>query len=115
MKWGLILPLDAQLAALREQRIRDNAAPLYTMSLADARAADLASIRDAAGEPEKVWEVSDTTLPGPDGDLPVRVYRPGPRRPLPVLAYFFGGGWTLGPIHTPDPISPPLPNPPPCP
>jgi acetyl esterase len=98
------MPLDPQLAAMRAQRIRDNAAPLYTMSLADARAADLASIRDAAGEPEKVWHVIDATLPGPDGELPVRVYRPGPQRPLPVLVYFFGGGWTLGSIDTADAI-----------
>jgi acetyl esterase len=89
---------------MRERRIRDNAAPLYTMSLADARAADLASIRDAAGEPEKVWEVTDTSLPGPGGELPVRIYRPGPQRPLPVLAYYFGGGWALGSIDTADAI-----------
>jgi acetyl esterase len=89
---------------MREQRIRDNAAPLYTMSLADARAADLASIRDAAGEPETVWEVTETSLPGPGGELPVRIYRPGPQRPLPVLAYFFGGGWALGSIDTADAI-----------
>src|SRR4051794_20527077 len=89
---------------MREQKIRDDVAPLYTMSLADARAADLASIRDSAGEPEKVWDVTDTTLPGPDGELPVRVYRPSEDRPLPVLAYFFGGGWALGSIDTADAI-----------
>jgi acetyl esterase len=98
------VPLDPRLAAMREQKIRDNVAPLYTMSLADAREADLASIRAAAGDPEKVWDVTDTTLPGPDGALPVRVYRPGEDRPLPVLAYFFGGGWTLGSIDTADAI-----------
>jgi acetyl esterase len=35
--------------------------------------------------------------------MPVRIYRPAPGR-LPVLAYFFGGGWTLGSIDTSDGI-----------
>jgi acetyl esterase len=104
------LPLDSQLQALRDQRERDNARPLYTMSLAEARAADLASIRASGGEPEPVHEVTDLTITGPGGDLPLRVYRPASHRPLPVLAYFFGGGWVLGTIDTADGVSRSLAN-----
>jgi acetyl esterase len=72
------------------------------MTLAEARAADLADIRAAGGNVEPVFEVSDTTFPGQDGELPVRVYRPSADRPLATLVYFFGGGWTLGGIDTSD-------------
>ena len=104
------MPLDPQLQAMRDQRERDNVPPLYTQSLADARAADLASIRAGGGEPEPVHEVTDITIPGPGGELQVRLYRPACDRPLPALLYFFGGGWVLGTIDTADGVSRSLAN-----
>jgi acetyl esterase len=104
------VPLDPQLQAMRDQRERDNVPPLYTQSLADARAADLASIRAGGGEPEPVHEVTDITIPRPGGELQVRLYRPAGDRPLPALLYFFGGGWALGTIDTADGVSRSLAN-----
>jgi acetyl esterase len=47
--------------------------------------------------------VTDRVVPGPAGDIPVRVYvptaEPGPR---PVLVYFHGGGWVIGSVDTHD-------------
>jgi acetyl esterase len=96
------VPLDPQIQAIRDQRERAGAAPLYAMSLADARAADLASIRAQGGEPEPVFEVEDLEITGPGGALPLRLYWPASERPLPALLYFFGGGWVLGTIDTAD-------------
>jgi acetyl esterase len=104
------VPLDPQLQAMRDQRERDNVPPLYTMSLTEARAADLASIRASGGEPEPVNEVVNLTIPGPGGDLPLRLYRPAAGRPLPTLLYFFGGGWVLGTIDTADGVARSLAN-----
>ena len=104
------MPLDPQIQAMRDQRERDNVPPLYTMSLAEARAEDLASIRASGGEPEAVHEVTSLTIPGPGGELPLRLYRPAGDRPLPVLCYFFGGGWVLGAIDTADGVSRSLAN-----
>jgi acetyl esterase len=104
------VPLDPQLQAMRDQRERDNVPPLYAMSLADARAADLASIQASGGEPEPVGEVTDLTIAGPGGELPLRLYRPASGRPLPALLYFFGGGWVLGTIDTADGVSRSLAN-----
>lgn len=47
-------------------------------------------------------EVVDRTLPGPGGPIPIRVYRPQSVQPLPVLVYFFGGGWVTGSLDTGD-------------
>jgi acetyl esterase len=99
------MPLDPQILALCEQRRRDNVAPLYTLSLAQARAADLASIQRDGGAPEPVHATTDLSVPGPGGPLTVRVYRPSALAPLPVLLYFFGGGWVLGTIDTADGVS----------
>jgi acetyl esterase len=90
------------MQAVRDRSERDDVPPLYTMSLAEARAADLASIRQGGGEPEPVYEVTDLTIPGPGGELPLRLYRPARERPRPALLYFFGGGWVLGTIDTAD-------------
>ncbi len=104
------MPLDPQMQAVRDQRERDHVPPLYAMSLTDARAADLASIRESGGEAEPVYEVTDLMISGPGGDLPLRLYRPSSERPLPALLYFFGGGWVLGTIDTADGVSRSLAN-----
>jgi acetyl esterase len=79
--------------------------PLYEMSLAEARAADLEAIRAGRGPATPVGEVTDRQIPGPDGPLAVRLYRPDRATgPLPVLLYFFGGGWVLGTLDTCDEV-----------
>jgi acetyl esterase len=96
--------LHPQAQALRDARMRAGEPQLYTLTLEQARAADLASIQAAGGDPEPVHEVLDRHLPGPAGELPVRIYRPGPGGPSGALVYFFGGGWTLGSVETSDGI-----------
>ena len=98
------MPLDPQIQAMRDRRASEGTPQLYTLSLEEARAADLASIRESGGDPEPVYQVEDRHFPGPGGDLPVRVYRPSAERPLAALLYYFGGGWTLGSIDTSDGI-----------
>ncbi|WP_416904584.1 alpha/beta hydrolase [Micromonospora echinospora] len=108
------MPLDPQVLAYRARRAAAGTPQLYTQTLAEARAADLAAIRAGGGDAEPVHEVRDRTVPGPAGDLPVRIYRPAGDGPLPTLVYFFGGGWTLGSIDTADGICRRLANAVPC-
>ena len=37
----------------------------------------------------------DTTIPGPAGPLPVRIYTPQGTGPFPVIVYYHGGGWVI--------------------
>ncbi|TDC43400.1 alpha/beta hydrolase [Micromonospora sp. KC213] len=108
------MSLDPQVVAYRAARAAAGTPPLYTRTLAEARAADLAAIRAGGGDVEPVHEVRDTHLPGPAGDLPVRIHRPAGDGPLPTLVYFFGGGWTLGSVDTADGICRRLANATPC-
>jgi len=54
------------------------------------------------------WAVtaSDHEIPGPDGKLRARLFRPHPagEAALPVLAFFHGGGWCIGDLDTHDPV-----------
>jgi cation diffusion facilitator CzcD-associated flavoprotein CzcO/acetyl esterase/lipase len=55
-----------------------------------------------AGRP--VGDVVDGTLPGADGSLPYRLYRPATPGPHPIVVYFHGGGWVLGDEQSDDPF-----------
>ncbi len=51
-----------------------------------------------------IHDSSDRAIPGPDGDIPVRVYTPrdAEGEKLPVLVVYHGGGWVIGDLETHD-------------
>jgi acetyl esterase len=49
-----------------------------------------------------VHTVLDATIPGPDGTLPVRVYRPSDEPSLPGIVWFHGGGFVIGDLESHD-------------
>ena len=58
----------------------------------------------ALDQPEEVARVDDRGIPGPAGDLPIRVYTPTAAlatRPG-LLLWLHGGGWVLGDLDTAD-------------
>jgi acetyl esterase len=105
------MPLDPQVEELRAKRAADNVPQLYTQTLAEARADDLAAIQAGGGEVEPVHHVEDRKT---SAGIPLRIYRPAGDGPLPTLVYFFGGGWTLGSIETADGVCRRLANLVPC-
>jgi acetyl esterase len=46
--------------------------------------------------------VSDLSIPGPAGHIPVRHYCPATAEPAPLLVFYHGGGWTIGDLDTHD-------------
>jgi acetyl esterase len=48
-----------------------------------------------------VHDVEDRSVPGPAGEIPVRVYRPSADT-LPILVWLHGGGWVTGSLDTHD-------------
>jgi acetyl esterase len=79
-------------------------------AMPDLSSIDLAMLREgmkaqstlSPGEPEPVARVEERTLPGPAGDVPVRIYTPEGEGPFPVLVYFHGGGFVLCDLDTHD-------------
>ncbi len=58
----------------------------------------------AIGMPTRLGiHTSDRVIPGPGGDLPVRVYRKlgGPGQ-APAIVYYHGGGWVVGDLDSHD-------------
>jgi acetyl esterase len=93
--------LHPQVEALRQRWIAAGVRPLHELSVPEAREAELAGLSSNMSEP--VAEVRDFALAGPAGPIAARMYLPDAPRPLPVLAYFFGGGWVLGSLETAEP------------
>ena len=75
--------------------------PMHTVPVATIRAGDMA--RYSFGViPDEVASVEDRHIPGPAGDIRVRIYRPDRRDARPVVAFFHGGGFLICSIETHD-------------
>jgi acetyl esterase len=57
------------------------------------------------GEPQPVARWEDRSVPGPGGDIPIRVYWPRElmaEERIPITVYFHGGGWVVCDVTTHD-------------
>jgi acetyl esterase len=93
--------LDPQARALLEQFARSGVKPLSELSIQEIREQMLVG-SCLLGRGDAVHAVEDLQIPGPDGPVPVRLYRPRAEGPLPILVYFHGGGWIMGSVATHD-------------
>jgi acetyl esterase len=95
------MALDPQARAILDQMAEMGGPPIDELSAAEARrASEALAAMQGVGEPVAI--VEDRTLPGPGGDIPIRIYTPAGKGPLPLLVYFHGGGWVIGKIETSD-------------
>lgn len=71
----------------------------------------LAAVRDgieAAPHPDDMpamAHIEDCAIPGPAGQIPIRIYRPSAESDQTVLIYFHGGGMVLGSNHSFEPLA----------
>lgn len=97
------MPIDPQLAAMFAG---SEAWPsVRSQSVEDLRAAVRAASVQLPGPAMALSSVEDRTIPGPAGEIPVRLYTPEGTGPFPVIAYFHGGGFVVGDLDTQDMIA----------
>jgi acetyl esterase len=98
--------LDPQAKALLDMIALADRVPYSQITLPQARAQFVELCRRTRKTTE--WPVTavDRDIPGPAGRLRTRliVPREAAAGPLPVLAFFHGGGWCIGDIDTHDPV-----------
>jgi len=75
--------------------------PLDTQS-AERNRADLDAALPLAAGGSALPSVEDALVPGPGGDIAVRVYRPSLAKGLPAVVYAHGGGWVLADLELHD-------------
>jgi acetyl esterase len=98
------MALRPEIRALLAEQARSGRPPLHQQSVEQARELHAADARALNGEPVPVAAVADRVVPGPAGDLPVRVYTPEGEPPFPIAVWFHGGGWVVGTLDTYDPL-----------
>jgi acetyl esterase len=97
------LPVDPEIAAVL-QLLEAAETPMHEMTPPQARDS-FAALVVGGRLPEHVIAVAsvqDTSIPGADGDLPARIYRPDVTGVLPTVLLFHGGGWVIGDLETHD-------------
>jgi acetyl esterase len=55
-----------------------------------------------SGKAEEVFRVQDLKIPGPAGEIPIRIYSPNASSNLPIVVFFHGGGFVAGSVDTED-------------
>jgi acetyl esterase len=94
--------LDPQVANLLKQMIDMKMPELHTLTPKAARELMDAGTKMIMGKPEKVSKVEDLKIPGPAGQIPVRVYTPQGKGPFPIFVYYHGGGFVIGSVPQSD-------------
>ncbi len=96
------MPLDPDVAELLETLAAVDAPALSDGGVSEAR-----TNYDAAPKPDAdpLARVEDRVLPGPGGDIDVRVYAPSVAEGLPVVVFFHGGGWVLSSLDGHDALA----------
>ena len=95
------------------QRVLDQLAqlggkPIESLSAEEARQqptpADAVQkiLAEGGGAPEFAGTIRNEQIPGPEGEIDVRIYTPQGEGPFPLVVYVHGGGWVIADLDTYD-------------
>ena len=93
---------DPQIKSLLNKIQEAGAPPLNALTPAQARETKNPAFIEFGGHAVDVANVANLRIPGPAGEIPIRVYTPEGKGPFPVLVYFHGGGWVICNLDTHD-------------
>ena len=98
------MPVDPQAQTLLDQLAAVGGPGLHELE-PDAARQMYTAFAALGGQGDDVGSVEDRAVPGPAGDIPIRVYTPSAgATPFPVVVYFHGGGFVIGNRDTHDAV-----------
>lgn len=101
------MDLAPEIRAYLDDMAAAGAPPMHTLPIPQVRDIVIEITGPMNAEPEPVHRIEQSTIEGPGGPIPVRIYTPRPLEDgerLPVLLYFHGGGYMFGIIEIYDTI-----------
>jgi acetyl esterase len=96
------MPLHPQVVELMNISAELNIPALWEISPEESRRLGNKRREVIQGEFIPVSIAYDRTIPGPAGDIPVRIYEPKGLGPYSLLMHFHGGGWVIGDLDSGD-------------
>lgn len=99
------MPVHPQVQLALEALAQANLPPMHTLTAQRAREIMNAMLKARGGDAAPIGRSEDRTVPGPAGEIPVRIYWPTAKGPHPVFIYFHGGGHVVGDLDTHDIIA----------
>jgi acetyl esterase len=108
------MPLDPQARAYLDEVIALGLPAPRTITPAEWRAQAQIRKEHFNVPTPPIKQTQDRTVPGPAGEIPIRVYTPDAEGPLPILLYYHGGGWVIGSVDGSDNLCRALANQTPC-
>jgi len=94
--------LDPNVQLFLQAVEQQHGPPLREVGLQQARQG-IALMHSLASNVD-IARTEDRTVPGPAGDIPVRIFSNATEAVLPVVVYMHGGGWTIGDIGSYDTV-----------
>ena len=96
--------LHPQIVQVLEAMAKADLRPIEEMTPAEARAQMEATARARKAEPLPVARVEERPIPGPAGEIRLRLYCPNAvrRGGVPAIVYYHGGGHVIGSLDTHD-------------
>ena len=96
------MPVDPQFAPMLAAS--ETAPPLSEVPLQILRMG-MGGPKPEDFQPTPVAQVIDRTIPGPRGDIRVRIYRPHAEGERPIVLFMHGGGFILGDLDSHDEVA----------
>jgi acetyl esterase len=106
--------LDPQAKEFLERMAKANLPAFDTLTPAQVRGGTWPGTKRLIGSPEVVAHAENFEIPGPGGQISIRVYRPEGPDPFPILVYFHGGWWVFWDLDVTDNLCRFLANDVPC-
>jgi acetyl esterase len=89
------MPLDPAVKSMLEMFASSGMPAFDSLPVAEARAM-FNAMPGATGAKAALARIEEGRIPGPAGEIPVRIYTPEGEAPLPILVFLHGGGWVIG-------------------
>jgi acetyl esterase len=93
------MPLDPQVKKILEEAAALDLPAYQDLSPSEARK-QMLDLTAPVDPLLTVARVEDRGIPGPKGEIPVRLYYPEGEPPFAAVVYFHGGGWVIGSLDT---------------
>jgi acetyl esterase len=94
--------LHPQIQKVLEAMAKLDLKPIEAMTPAEARVQMEAMAASRKAESLPTARIENRTIPGPAGEIPVRIYWPNATGTRPAIVYYHGGGHVIGSLDTHD-------------